>query len=317
MGKQKRRNKMSFTATQKRVGLNSMNVYAQRAKLGDLVYGAAAGSYPLDYPGLVYYVNNTTGSASNSGLSWETAFAQVSQAISAWNTAQALLSDVTSRGRIYIAGTATAYTALTALCSYCDFIGIGADPRGNGIGIARIGLDDLGVSGVIAASSTYRGLYFENLQFQMGSGYAFKVQNLYRSQFVNCAFMGDNTSNGGTTGVALEKASGVEFLHCHWGSAATKHAICMDITGTHFHNCIVDDCVMDGTIGMRLATGTTSGQGSMVTRSYLSTLDDNATAGKVVYANNFMGASGALANAGAARYIGNYEQNGFSTVTGS
>jgi hypothetical protein len=310
----------TYTATEKRYGLNNMNRYAQNARLGDLVFGAAGG-YPLDYPGKTYYVNNITGSASNDGLSWATAFAQPSTAITAviaFQAAQATASlDIEARCRIYIAGTITAYTALTALASYCDYIGVGADPRGYGTGIARIGLDDLGVSGVIAASSTYRGVYFENIQFQMGSGYAFKVQNLYRSQFVNCAFMGDNTSAGGTTGFAAEKLSGVEFHHCHWGSAATAHAVCMDITGTHFHNCIMDDCVLDGTIGLRIAAGCTSGQGSLVTRSYLSSLDDNATTGKIVYANNFMLASGTLANNGAARYIGNYQTNGFSTVTAS
>ena len=99
-----------YTASQKRSGLNNMNAYAQRAKLGDLVYGAASGGYPLDYPGLIYYVNNISGSASNSGLSWDDAFAEVSTAVTAWNTAQALLTDVQSRGIIFIAGTATAYT---------------------------------------------------------------------------------------------------------------------------------------------------------------------------------------------------------------
>lgn len=306
----------TYTATQKIYGLNNMNRYSQNAQLGTLVFGAAGG-YPLDYPGKTYYVNNTTGSASNDGLSWATAFAQVSTAIAAVVAFQAAQTDIYTRCRIYVAGTATAYTALTALPNYCDIIGIGADPRGNGVGIARIGLDDLGGSGVLAASSTYRGLYFENLQFQAGnSGYCFKVQNLYRSVFVNCAFMGDNTA-ATASGVVIEKWSGVEMIHCHWGSAATTLAIAIDVTGTHFHNCCLDDCHIDGTIGMRVASGCTSGQNSWVKNSYLASLDDNATAGKIKYCNNSMAASGTLANAGAARYIGNYEQNGFSTVTAS
>lgn len=307
----------TWTTAQKKTMLNNFNVAAQRTRLGDLVYSAATGGYPLDYPGKVYFVNNVSGSASNDGLSWTTAFAQISTAIAAVIAFQAAQTDVDVRCRIYVAGTITAYTGLTVLPNYCDIIGVGADPRGNGAGIARIGLDDLGGSAVLHADETQRGLYFENLQFQAGNaGFCFKVQNLYRSQFVNCAFMGDNTA-ASASGVVIEKCSGVEWVHCHWGSAATALDVALDITGTHFHGCLVDDCMIDGTVGMRVASGCTSGQNSIVKNSYLSSLDDNASVGKIVYANNFMLASGTLVNNGAARYIGNFATNGFSTVTAS
>jgi len=315
-----------YTATQKRSGLNNMNAYAQRAQLGDLVYGAASGGYPLDYPGLIYYVNNVTGSSGNSGLTWDDAFAQPSQAITAWNTAQALLADIKTRGIIFIAGTLTAYTGLTALPEYCDLVGVGSNPLGNGPSVPRIGSDSAAEDGVLV-SGTIRGLNCYNLQFQAGTAKScFSIENLYKSGFYNCAFMVNGVAASCTTGFTAAKLSGVTFLNCHWGTASNvEPTVGIDITGTHFHHCVIENCKITGiTAGFRIASGTTSNYGSIVKNCIIASdygtlalgIDDNATVGQCIYAGNYIAAtkSNELANNNTLRFPGNYVANGFAAV---
>jgi len=261
---------MGFTTAQKRNGLNSMNVYAQRSRLGDLVYGASATGYPLDYPGVAYYVNNITGAAANDGLSWQTAVAQPSTAVTkvlAFQAAQSTASlDPNVRCTIFIAGTLTAYDGLTALAGMTDYVGIGASPLGNGYGIPRIGSDTAAEDGV-KLSATLRGANFYNLQFQAGSAKScFTATALYRSGFYNCAFMVNGVATSATTGFTAANLSGVEFIDCHWGTASNvEPTVGFDVTGTYFHHCRVENCEITGlTAGFRLASTATINYGSVV-----------------------------------------------------
>jgi hypothetical protein len=277
-----------------------------------------------------YFVDNVAGSADGDGLSWDTAMNSIALAVTAWNTYQAAQTNIEVRGAIYIRGTATAYAGLTALPSYCDMIGVGASPLGNGTGIARIGSDTAAEDGVLAASSTIRGTNFYNLQFQAGSAKScFTIQNIFRCKFIDCAFMVNGVATSCTTGFLAEKASGVTWENCHWGTASNvEPTVGLDISGSHFHHCKIVDCEITGlTAAFRLASGTTSGYGSILKNNFIGShygtcligVDDNATVGQVMYCGNFVAATaqGTLYNNHTARWIGNFAANGFSTVTNS
>lgn len=266
------------------------------AEFGDLAKTGMFPRYPADYPGIVYYVNNVTGSPANGGEDWDNAMDEVSTAITAWEAARAELDDILTRGVIYVAGTATAYAAITSLPSHCDIIGLGADPFGNGSGIARIGADS-GVSDGVDATATARGVNFYNLQFQAGNGgYAFRGTNLFRSNFYHCCYA-TNGSPGGApaAGVDLDIAGGVNWYDCLWNnqsSLGNQFVVGMTITGTHFHGCKVKDCFIGGDTGVLIGATVVNGWGSIFEGGYIGQLsdtcaigvDDNATVGHIIYA---------------------------------
>ena len=298
--------------------------------LDDLSDGGGVHGYPgADYKNRVYYVNNVSGSSSYTGLdSWDNAMDEVSTAITAWETYRATLTtnDQNIRGIIYVQGTATAYSAITSLPSYCDIIGLGADCFGNGAGIARIGADS-GTSDGVDATATARGVNFYNIQFQAGaSGYAFRGTNLFRSGFYHCCFA-TNGSPGGApaAGVDLDIAGGVNWYDCLWNnqsSTANQFTVGMTITSTHFHGCKVEGCYIGGDTGVQISSTVVNAWGSWFKDCYIGQLsetcaigvDDNATTGHIIYANCFVQATDAfdLAN-NANRIIGCTQVNAFAT----
>ena len=233
------------------------------------------------------------------------------------------------QGIIYVQGTGTAYSAVTALPSYCDVIGVGSDPFGNGAGIARIGADSGTSDGVDANSGEgdARGVNFYNLQFQAGaSGYAFRADNLFRSNFVHCCFASNGSPGGApAAGVDLDIASGVNFYDCLWqnqSSTANQFTVGMNIAGTHFHGCKVEGCFIGGDTGVAIAAGCVNGWGSWFKDCYIGQLsetcaigvDDNATTGHIIYANCYVQATDAfdLVN-NANRIIGCTQVNAYAT----
>lgn len=296
------------------------------AKLSDLVDGGLP--YPGNYPGKVYFVNNVIGTSGASGLSWEESFDEVSTAITASEADRALraTNNQNVRNTIYVQGTATAYTALTALPSYCDIIGVGADPTGNGAGIARIGADS-GVSEGVLVTASVRGLNCSNLQFQAGvGGYAFKGTNLFRSNFNNVVFT-SNGSPGGAPAAGFEMGicSGVNIYNSLWNnqsSLGNQHTVGINITGTHFHGCRVENSIIGGDVGVAIDATCINGWGSWFKDCYIGQLsetcsigvDDNATVGHIIYAGCFVQATDAfdLVN-NANRIIGCTVTNAFAT----
>jgi hypothetical protein len=288
-----------------------------RAQLSDLVDGASAISgYPGNYPGRIYYVNNITGSSGASGLSWSDAFSQLSYAVTAAEAYRATFATNNQyvRNVIFIQGTATAYSAVSALPNYCDIIGIGADPRGNGAGIAR--LDGAGAADA-AATAGARGLYIANLQFT-GSGayYAFDAAILFRSIFENCAFM-----NCATGGLRILTGGGITIRNCHIGGDTTTPATGLTVgnSGGNFNQCLVEDNMIYGsTTGIAnsayLCDGTVFRNNTVYggTTGVADTSTESTIAGNAFYVNNFCSGTDAMAftNNGAARVIGNYVVNG-------
>lgn len=286
--------------------------------------------YPGNYPGTVYFVNNITGSATFNGLSWDQPFNELSAAIteSEANRALRLTNNQNVRNTIYVQGTATPYSAITALPSYCDIWGVGADPRGNGAGIARIGADS-GVSDGVDATATARGLNIYNMQFQAGNGgYAFRGTNLFRCLFENVVFA-TNGSPGGAPAAGFSAAlcSGNIWANCHWINASSignTNDVGFQITSTHFHNCVVENSYISGAdSAIEIAAACVNGYGSIFRDSYIGWgsetcaigVDDNATEGHIIYANLNVFATDSfdLANNGAGRIIGCTAANAFET----
>jgi len=309
----------AYTTKQKRLGLNNQNVYCQRAKLGDMVYAAAAGGYPgSGYPGVILYVDNIRGSSSNDGLTWDTPMDQISTAVTAWEAVRTAYAAATTgsnytRGIIYVQGTSTAYTALTALPNYCDIVGIGADPRGNGTGIASV----TGSSTTDTVSSTgVRGLGVYNMQFTgTGAAYGMNLAICFRSDFVNCAFM-----NRTTGGLNIATGGGINISHCLFGGDTTYPVTALTVGtggsgGGNFNQCLVEDSVFYGsTTGIVVSAylcDQTVFKNNVVyggTYGIQDTCSDSNLASNAWYAGNFISAGTtalALTNNASNRAMGN------------
>lgn len=250
--------------------------------------------YGDDYPARVYHVNNISGASTNDGLSWDFPMDQVSTAVTAWAAylAGRTSTDAYVRGVIYVQGTGTAYTAITAWPQYCDMIGIGADPRGNGSGIARIT-----GSTSAAASGAARGLNLRNLQF-IGSGsyYAATFSVLFRSTIVNCTFV-----NGATGGLDITTGGGFQILHSQMGGGDTVNSVTglrLGSAGGNFNDCVVQDNVIVGTT-TGLENGAYLCNSTVVKDNFIyggtKGVDDNTTESNIL---------------GNAWYIGNYIYSG-------
>lgn len=187
--------------------------------LGIYVDGVQVADYS-QIVGRTYYVNNILGSSTNDGLSWGTAFDQVETAIAASEVYRQLggveggASVATNdyvRNTIVVQGTGTAYTAVTSIPNYVDIIGLGADPRGNGSGIAQI--DAAGVADCISIGSAgCRGLYMVNIQCDAsaaGSFVGLDAEKLFRSRIEGCAF-----TNQGVSGIRILVGGGVYINDC-------------------------------------------------------------------------------------------------------
>ena len=193
--------------------------------------GTFKGFGAVDPGGRVYYVNNITGSAGNDGLSWNQAFDEVNTAIAASETYRllgGLAPTVTTndyiRNTIVVQGTGTAYGVVTAIPNYVNIIGLGADPRGNGSGIAQI--DGAGAADCISIGSDgCRGLYMVNMQLDQSTSSSpyvgLDAEKLFRSRIEGCVFM-----NQGTSGIRILVGGGVYINDC-----ACTHDTYAQLTG--------------------------------------------------------------------------------------
>jgi len=186
--------------------------YDQAARdLGIYVDGVQVQSYTATV-GRTYYVNNILGSSSNDGLSWGKAMDQVSTAVTASETYRQLggvdggASGTTNdyvMNTIIFQGTATAYTAVSTLPNYTRIIGLGAEPRGNGTGIAQI--DGGGAADAMEGSA--RGMELYNIQCDQSAAASFcglDCAVLFRAKIEDCEFR-----NQGTSGIRIAVGGGV------------------------------------------------------------------------------------------------------------
>lgn len=201
----------------------------------------------------VYYVNNITGDSGNDGLSWDLAFDQLSTAVTAQAAAQAARTSGNNyvRDKIFIQGTSTTYTYISTLPSYCDVVGLGATPFGDGTGIVVIG-DASGAADGIAGSA--RGLYMTNIQCVGASTYyAADFAVLYRSTLENCAFGGNASSAACARALSITSGSGVVIRNCRTVGHAAPPVIgfCFAEAGGNFNECeVIDNFAYGSTTGM-------------------------------------------------------------------
>lgn len=278
-----------------------VNVYRELAfHPGAIITGAP---YPFGLQGRdakTYYVNNITGSSTADGLSWNSAFAQPSTAITAVEAHRQLQGTDTNdyiRDTIIIQGTGTRYTQISSLPSYCDVIGLGAYPLGNGAGIVCIGA----ASGADGFAGSTRGSNWHNIQFNAGGSYwAATLTIAYRSMFEDCAFGGAADNAAMTGALNIISGSGLVLRRCH----TIAHAA-FPVTGFafataagNFNECLVEDCRINAsTTGLTnvgyLNNGTTI-RNNIVwggTTGISDTSTQTADAALAFYYNNF--ASGA------------------------
>ena len=279
--------------------------------------GAAYGFGTFNTLGRVYFVNNITGASTNDGLAWDRAMDQLDTAVTAqaaWLALQAT-SNTYIRATIVLQGTATAYEAVSALPNYCDVIGLGAEPRGNGAGIARI--DGAGAADA-AASAGVRGMNVYNMQFT-GSGnyYAMDLAIVFRSRFEECAFV--NCAYGG---MRVVTGGGIVIKDCQFGGDTTTPATGLYIgAGTHagnFNNCLVENNMIYGStqavlIDTYLNNQTRFHQNTCYGGTYgiRDTSTETTIAGNAFYTNNFAagettGISIASTGNGAYQCVGNW-----------
>jgi len=270
-------------------------------------------------PGVTYYVNNITGSASNDGLSWNTPFAQVSTAITASEAYRLALAanNTFVRNTIIIQGTATRYTALTALPNWTNVVGIGADPRGNGSGIVRIGSAS-GADGVTGSggATDMRGVNWYNIQFNAGGNYyACHFPVAYRCRFENCTFgcADDNATAYG--GLYIESGSGVVLKDCatihHSGTLVT--GVTVGNSGGNFNECKITDCVFQGSTAGFLNSAYLCNNSVMQncvvnggTNGIVDTSTETTLLGNMYYVGNFCyGSQSTGANAGGMKVTNN------------
>jgi hypothetical protein len=218
--------------------------------LGIYVNGVCMQDYP-ETLGRTYYVNNITGSSTNDGLSWGSPMDQLSTAITASETYRQLGAGAPTvetndyvRNTIVVQGTGTTYTYISALPSYCNVIGLGATPFGDGTGIVVIG-DATGTADGIAGTS--RGLYLYNVQcVGAGSFYGADFAVLYRSTIEDCAFGGNASSAAAAVALNLVSGSGVVIRRCRTVGHAATPVIGFQFAsaGGNFNECLVEDCAM-------------------------------------------------------------------------
>ena len=219
-----------------------------------------------------------------------------------------LQSNVYGRGVIYVRGTGTAYTALTALPNYCDIIGIGADPRGNGTGFPSI----TGAGTADACAGAARGLGLYNLQFT-GSGayYSLNLSVLFRSVIQNCAFV--NCSSG----ARIVTGGGNTIRNCQFGGDTVTPTVGLAVgtSGGNWNQCLLEwNCFYGSTTGFSNAAGLSDGTVFRANTVYggttgiLDTSTQAGMAGSAFYVGNWVsGGTNAMAltNNAAARSIGN------------
>jgi hypothetical protein len=199
--------------------------------------------------GRTYWVDYELGADTNDGLSPGKPFKLLSAAITAAETYRAACTNVHTRNRILLMGGVTPQPGITVLPNYCDIIGIGATPSGDGVGIARIGTgkDAAGV----ATATTNRGLYFKNLQFLGGDGLAaFQASALLRSTFEDCAFC-DSAALTSTAMLAGFKGvgtvAGCVFRRCRIGMTNIAHWCLYGIYfGAQCTQNLIEDCDIQG-----------------------------------------------------------------------
>ncbi len=205
---------------------------------GAIVTGSWNGAF--DTGGTTYYVNNITGNDTAEGLSWNSAVAQINQAVTLSEASRLIHVGTTTNdyimNTIVVQGTGTAYAAVTALPSYARIIGLGATPRGNGTGIVRIS----GAGAADAMAGTARGMELYNLQCTQSAAasyYGLNLATCFRSRIENCGFV-----NNGSGGIRVVQGGSIVMNDVHCGHDTYAQIYGLEVAGgANFNACLITD----------------------------------------------------------------------------
>lgn len=236
--------------------LNDLSPDAERVGLGDRVF--EMGNVGIQ-AGLKIFVSGDTGQDTNTGTSWEEAYATMQKACDQATALHAARDDIYSPIEINILPSATAYAPITAMPNYTNFIGHGAPPFGNGTGIVTID----STSSVDAVTGGFRGCRFYNIQFGAFDGQnCFYASNLIlRSGWYGCAFAGMvNEATAPLTAILCDGPfAGNEIIHCstimNESPFVTGFSFAV-ANGGAINGNRIDDCVIIATT-VGLITGST------------------------------------------------------------
>ena len=223
------------------------------SSLSDLKDGASAWSYPGDYPGRVYYVNNITGSSGNDGLSWDRPFAQVDQALLASETFR-ITHDTNNkmvRNVVYVQGTTTSYEKIDQDANAVDIIGIGnrallggaaGDAHIDGAGAA----DAMAMSDLVATWDSVidkgggMGVNVRNMHFATtGNYFAVDVETWLLSSFEDCYFLNNGANSYGGFRASLHFAGSL-MRNCHAGGDSGSPQDGFTFTGGVFNQNLIE-----------------------------------------------------------------------------
>jgi hypothetical protein len=211
-----------------------------------------------------YYVDLNTANGTADGLSWDTAFDTVAEAITASNASIGLSANRwwARRNRIFVCGDGIK-ESLTVLPEKCDIIGVGADlhpfPRITGahtIAVAKV------------------GCRFINMGFQAsGTGDLFVIPaGCHGLEYLGCHFQAaaaGNTKCLEITDSAIVKVIGCRILQSPAAYGTGIFGIGISIEGTSAtHETVIEDNFIDATVGVKVVASSPS-YGSVINNNII------------------------------------------------
>ena len=230
--------------------------------------------------GDVFFVDATNGSDTNSGESWDDAFATIAYAITKSNLS--VLDHVNGRNTILLRG-AVFEEDLTVPPIKCDVIGVGSSDEQNMVKITG--------EHSWTGSATNESSAFYNIEFQNDdTTEIFTVASPAGLYFYNCRFTAEAACTGalvtsGTTG------HDIVFKNCWLRNALDNDPFdtaAISIGSTTHYFLLIEDCKIEGDIGV--LCGATNAYGCVINNNVIKaagvTIDDNSD--DVVITNNML-----------------------------
>ena len=269
-------------------------------------YGLASQGVPLygsgqDISGSTYFVDNNSGSDSNDGATWESAFKTLAYAITISNLDIARGSDRWARRNTiyYCADSET--TSLTVFPAKCDIIGCGSCDA----------YDKASIKGLHTSSTEHLGCRWFNVRFKPSSAGDLFTLTAYDNgmQFHNCQFVGSESSITASNAIVTAACELLVIENCDFDGAFTNEVIYIG-TGNASGIKIVNNNIRNGASnGIYIKTDATfSGVNGKAlidnNRIYTATVTINDASGLCLITRNRCIAAAASGTAGVGAFVG-------------
>ena len=249
-------------------------------------YGLASQGVPLygsgqDISGSTYFVDNNSGSDSNDGATWESAFKTLAKAVTISNLDIARGSDRWARRNTiyYCADTETA--DLVAFPNKCDVIGCGSYDANTKPGIT---------GNHVPVNAGNWGTRFINIWFKapaVASPIITLASTSSGIQFHGCTF--DGSAGTVTLGISQTASPFMKVIDCDFFGAFATGYIAQGTGKTD--GTVIEKCRMSGSsgYGIKNVTGTTSSYPSYIKDNIIAVtttgicLDDDANSGAGIW----------------------------------